>query len=179
MNADTGVDSRREMLVEDIDFFRLDAGRKLDPARQSDLGQFMTPAPTASLMASMFQARRERIELLDAGAGIGSLTAAFVGEMCARNARPKSIHATVYEIDPMLAGYLADTLRQCENACSNHGVEFRADLIRGNFIDDAVRILRHRMFEQVPCFDCAILNPPYKKISSDSNARRMLSEVGV
>ncbi len=93
-------------LVDSVDFFRLDANRKLEPERRSDLGQFMTPPATARLMASMFQADRDEISLLDAGAGVGSLTAAFVGEVCARNERPKRIAVTAYEIDPVLAEYL-------------------------------------------------------------------------
>src|SRR5579872_1781905 len=167
------------VLVESVDFFRLDANRKLDPERRSDLGQYMTPPPTALLMASMFVAEKEDIALLDAGAGVGSLTAAFVSEVCGREKRPKRIEATVYEIDPVLADYLRDTLEQCEETAKKAGVEFTAELIRRDFIDDGVRILRHKMFESAKTFDCAILNPPYKKISSESDTRLMLREIGV
>jgi adenine-specific DNA-methyltransferase len=111
-------------LVDSIDFFRLDANRKIQPERRSDLGQFMTPPATARLMASMFQANQEEISLLDAGAGVGSLTAAFVSEVCARSARPKSISVTVYEIDPILAEYLEGTLAQCRSTCAEVGVAF-------------------------------------------------------
>ncbi|MGD1101664.1 MAG: BsuBI/PstI family type II restriction endonuclease [Terriglobia bacterium] len=167
------------MLVESVDFFRLDANRKIDPERRSDLGQFMTPPATARLMASMFDAKQQSITLLDAGAGVGSLTAAFVGEICGRSNRPRKIHVTAYEIDPDLAGYLADTLRQCEKACEDAGIMFESDLIGRDFIDDGVRIVRQQMFTPARCFNCAILNPPYKKISSDSETRLMLREIGV
>ena len=167
------------VLVESVDFFRLDANRKLDPERRSDLGQYMTPPATALLMASMFVAGKEGISLLDAGAGVGSLTAAFVSEVCGRENRPKRIEATVYEIDLVLAGYLRDTLKQCEETAKEAGVEFTAELIRRDFIDDGVRMLRHNMFEPAKTFDCAILNPPYKKINSESDTRFMLREVGV
>lgn len=139
----------------------------------------MTPPATARLMASMFEARQENIALLDPGAGVGSLTAAFVSEMCGRPNKPKRIHATAYEVDPSLAEYLDDTLRQCGHACERAGIEFQSDLLRRDFIDDGVRILRHQMFESARRFDCVILNPPYKKINSDSETRRMLREIGV
>jgi hypothetical protein len=42
--------------LEGVEFFRLDANRKLDPERRSELGQFMTPSATSRLMASMFKA---------------------------------------------------------------------------------------------------------------------------
>jgi hypothetical protein len=73
------------VLVDSVDFFRLDANRKIDPERRSELGQFMTPPATAKLMASMFDEKHVEhtdIRLLDPGAGVGSLTAAFVAEMC-------------------------------------------------------------------------------------------------
>jgi len=130
-------------------------------------------------MASMFDAKQQSITLLDAGAGVGSLTAAFVGEICGRSNRPRKIHVTAYEIDPDLAGYLADTLRQCEKACEDAGIMFESDLIGRDFIDDGVRIVRQQMFTPARCFNCAILNPPYKKISSDSETRLMLREIGV
>jgi adenine-specific DNA-methyltransferase len=105
------------VLVESVEFFRLDANRKLDHERRCDLGQFMTPPATATLMASMFDATLDKLKLLDAGAGVGSLTAAFVSEMCSRKLRPKSIHVTAYEIDPRLCEYLSATLDQCREAC--------------------------------------------------------------
>lgn len=167
------------MLVEQVDFFRLDAGRKLDRQRRSDLGQFMTPPATAQLMASMFEAKQEHIGLLDAGAGVGSLTAAFLNEICGRTDKPKRIHVTAYEIDSSLAEYLTDTLRQCGKACELAGIEFQSDLIRRDFIADGVRTLRHQLFDPARRFDCAILNPPYKKINSDSETRLQLREIGV
>jgi adenine-specific DNA-methyltransferase len=167
------------VLVDSVDFFRLDANRKLNPENRSDLGQFMTPPATARLMASMFGKREGNVSILDAGAGVGSLTAALVGELCSRPQRPKAIHATTYEIDETLAGYLADTLAQCAATCEQAKVDFRAELIRRDFIDDGVHMLRQEMFAPARRFDCAILNPPYKKIDSSSHIRLMLREIGV
>ena len=91
-----------EALVDQADFLRLDASRRLDPKRQVEMGQFMTPAPIARVMASMFEAKQRKIRLLDAGAGVGSLSAAFVGEMCSRERHPDEITVVTYEIDPGL-----------------------------------------------------------------------------
>lgn len=166
-------------LVERVEFFRLDANRKLDPERRSEFGQFMTPPATARLMASMFKADFNCIRVLDAGAGVGSLTAAFVSEICGRPEKPAKIHSTTYDIDPLLIEYLKDTLRQCRTTSDQSGVQFESDLIERDFIDDGVRSLRQEMFGQVQHFNCAILNPPYKKIRTGSETRRMLSEIGV
>ncbi len=154
-------------LLESVDFSRLDASRKLDPEKRSKFGQFMTATATARLMASMFKADFEEITLLDAGAGVGSLTAGSVDEICSREQRPKGIHATAYEIDPALVDYLRDTLQQCERTCNDAGIHFQYDLINKDFIDEGIRSLRQEMFI-APRYNCAILNPPYKKINSES-----------
>jgi adenine-specific DNA-methyltransferase len=166
-------------LVDSVDFFRLDANRKLEPERRSDLGQFMTPPATARLMASMFRANHEEISLLDAGAGVGSLTAAFVSEVCTRSARPKSMSVTAYEIDSVLAEYLKSTLDQCHSTCEKVGIAFEREVIRRDFIDAGTFLLRQEMFTPARRFNAAILNPPYKKINSDSDVRRALRELGV
>ncbi len=167
------------MLLESIDFFRIDANRLLDPERRSELGQFLTPPPTARLMASMFEAKIENAVLLDAGAGVGSLTAAFVNEMCQRSHKPKTIHAKVYEIDAALVKYLNSTLYQCHKACEKENIAFDSEVIVHDFIDHSTHLLRHEMFAPVQRFNCAILNPPYKKIHSDSQTRSALREIGI
>lgn len=167
------------MLVDSVDFFRLDANRKLDPDRRSDLGQFMTPPPTARLMASMFEAKQEELSLLDAGAGVGSLTAAFVSEICGRETKPKSLRVVAYEIDPHLREYLHSTLTQCGEACREAGLSFHFNVVGDDFIDEGANILRNEMFNAVPQFTSAIMNPPYRKINSDSPERLALRAIGV
>ena len=65
-------------LLEKVDFLRLDANRGLEGNRKADLGQFMTPAPVAKLMASLLEGSHAEVRLIDAGAGVGSLSAAAV-----------------------------------------------------------------------------------------------------
>jgi len=57
---------------------------------------------------------------------------------------------------------------------SNHNFQTHRD-----FIEDGTRKLRQEMFAPVERFNCAILNPPYKKINSDSETRLTLREVGI
>src|SRR5436309_999056 len=89
---------RTTELLDRVEFLRLDAARQLDRERQSELGQFLTPALTARLMASMFEGN-SAVQLLDAGAGIGSLTAAFVEQAGLWREAPKAVSVTAYEID--------------------------------------------------------------------------------
>jgi len=54
--------------------------------RRHELGQFLTPPPVADFMASLFEARWQELNLLDAGAGDGALSAALVRRLCALHA---------------------------------------------------------------------------------------------
>ena len=167
-------------LVERAEFLRVDATRKLDPSRRTALGQFLTPAPVARLMASMFEQRHKHVELLDAGAGVGMLTAAFVEEMVQWRDRPASVSVTAYEIDPLLTGYLAETFELCQHACEIAGILFQGEIISGDFIESAVNQLNATLFTpEETRFNYAILNPPYRKINSDSRTRRLLRTVSI
>jgi predicted RNA methylase len=77
-----------------LDRLRLVANRQMDPQRKADLGQFMTPESVAKFMASLFSQRTGAIRLLDAGAGVGALTAAFLDRWGA-----DVVCAVAYEID--------------------------------------------------------------------------------
>jgi adenine-specific DNA-methyltransferase len=167
-------------LVERVDLFRVTASRELDPARRAEMGQFLTPPSVARFMAALFNDSMDAVRLLDAGAGVGTLTAAFVEDACYRTIRPSRIEATAYELDPLLAQYLGYSLGGCGELCAQRGIEFVSDLRQADFIADGVELLRNDLFASpVRFFNRAILNPPYRKIRSDSPHRALLREIGV
>jgi adenine-specific DNA-methyltransferase len=166
--------------LDRADFFRLDAGRRLDVSRRAEMGQYMTPAAAARFMASLFETPRATVRLLDAGAGVGSLTAAFVEAVTARRDRPRELSVTAYEVDPLLADYLQATLDLCAAECERSGVRFSGRVVREDFIESGVWMLEGRLLAPArQGFDCAILNPPYRKINSDSRERRLLRRMGL
>ena len=63
-------------MLSAVEQTRLQISEALNP-RKSQLGQFFTPERTAGFMAGLFPDGREFV-VLDAGAGIGSLSAAFL-----------------------------------------------------------------------------------------------------
>lgn len=134
--------------------------------RKAALGQFMTPAHVARFMASLFSREGGAVRLLDAGAGIGSLATAFVDRWGA-----DGVHLTAYEIDEMLIS------RLCQRLADYRDTGFETTVIDRDFITDAVDRIRFRERESV--FTHAILNPPYRKISSDSTQRASLRKVGL
>ncbi|MFO1434727.1 MAG: Eco57I restriction-modification methylase domain-containing protein [Candidatus Competibacteraceae bacterium] len=170
-------------LLQKVDSYRLEASRKLDPERRSALGQFMTPEPVARFMASLFgDWNGNEIRLLDAGAGVGSLTAAFIAEICQRSTHPERIVSTVYELEPTLIGYLEKTLDACRKTCQSVGIHFSSKLLQEDFIHAGSECLVHDLFSKTgeeSLYTHAILNPPYKKIHSLSNHRLQLRAIGV
>lgn len=169
-------------LLERVDFFRLDACRKLEEYRKAEMGQFLTPSPVAHLMASMMKYSNSEVYILDPGAGVGSLFSACVAELCRRHPRPKLISVTAYEIDEKLSEYLPDTMQLCQKECQRLGIKFIGEVRKTDFIKASVEILNGDLFSQnyqLPEFNCIIMNPPYKKIHSESPARILLRKIGI
>src|SRR6266446_1486707 len=103
--------------------------------RKQGLGQFLTPEPIASFMASLFKAHPGEVRLLDAGAGAGALSAALVKRLCGAKRRPKRIALTMHEIDREIHPALERTLQSCRGECCRSGIEFSATLHGEDFIE--------------------------------------------
>jgi adenine-specific DNA-methyltransferase len=132
-------------------------------------------------MASFFDDFGPGVRVLEAGAGVGTLLAAVVAEACGRPTLPRSIDTVAFEIDPILACYLRDTLSGCEATCRRARVRFHSDLTEGDFIEAGVELLGEGHFgpRHTTRFTHAILNPPYKKLNSDSKTRLLLRSAGI
>lgn len=172
---------RTERLIGQVEAIRLAANATLDENRRSQLGQFMTPPPVAQLMATMFEDLSGEIHLLDAGAGVGSLTAAFIESASTRKILSRSITANTYELEPLLLPSLEKTTTLCRETCKQSGISFTSRIHHLDFIEEATSILRGDLFSEriQPRFNRAILNPPYHKINSGSKARKLLRSVGI
>ena len=139
----------------------------LTQKRKAELGQFMTPASVARFMASLFPPSPLKIcRLLDAGAGRGALSCAFLNRWVTGGFGFASLEATAYEVDDYLRSHLAKHL-------AGYGCA-KLSIIAGDYIElAAAQGLRNRGYTHV------ILNPPYKKISSQSTHRLALRRVGI
>ena len=142
-----------------IDELRREANAKLDPKKKGALGQFMTPFNIAEFMASLFTKKTNSI-LLDAGAGIGSLTIAASKVL-------ELSQVEAWEVDPVMQSYLQSNLE---------GLAVPYQIHKEDFIHDSVDRIQ---FETGKKFTHAILNPPYKKINSSSDHRQALRKVGI
>jgi len=115
----------------------------------------------------LFSPTNGPIRLLDAGAGVGSLTAAFID---AHQGVPIRVEA--WEVDPTLREYLNATLSQCAPMTAVVDTVVHSD----DFIETAVWNLSMGTGQR---FSRAILNPPYRKIGSQSRHRLLLRQAGI
>ena len=179
--VDEVAESRTDSLLSAVEAARRDASLRLEPRRRALLGQFLTPAPVATFMAGMFECRKAVVHVLDPGAGSGALSAAFAAAMCRRRPCPDAIVLTAYEIDPLLVGYLRKTLDLCRAASKEAGIRFEGRIVTNDFLDVGASTLAGDLFGggEHERFDCAILNPPYRKIRTESRERKLLRSIGL
>lgn len=139
------------------------------PTGKAALGQYMTPPRIASFMASFFPASFTSFHLLDAGAGDGSLTRAFLESQYKRNGTFPQGEVSLFECD----GAMIQRLKQYAKTLENLPITMH--VYHNDFITYASKLVLHneRPFTHV------ILNPPYKKISSHSPYRALLRDAGI
>lgn len=170
-----------DSLLEQAEELRLEASLKLAPQSRSALGQYFTSAAVARLMAQMVEPRPdERIRLLDAGAGTGILTAAFVAAACRWRQKPHEVSVKAFEIDANLLPYLERTFSACRNLCRKFEIKFSFEIENKNFIFESASQLSASLFSHNrQSFDLILLNPPYGKINTSSDVSRALRAVGI
>jgi adenine-specific DNA-methyltransferase len=137
---------------------------------QRSLGQFMTPAPIARLMAERLVAGRDwagrAVRLLDPAAGSGVLAAALVEAALSSGTRPARIELLLCELDESMLPLLRNCARELGLSCARHGVEFDCQVQGGDFLASALAQSGQA------CVDAVIANPPYFKLAGrDPRAR--------
>ena len=168
-------------LTADVERLRAEAASR--PRKEkAKLGQFLTPLGVANLVASLFQplTPSAHIRLLDPGAGVGSLTVAFVNWLVQQECRPTSVEIVAVELDDTLIPLLTEALKSCEALATNVGIPLRTHTAHADFLklcnDEADLFMARGILKG---FTHAILNPPYRKIGSDSLERELLSRRGI
>jgi adenine-specific DNA-methyltransferase len=139
-------------------------------AHKSAMGQFMTPATIAQFMASLFAFRKGDARLLDPGAGLGALTTAVLDRWRVGAINDGGLSVTAYELDGRLHGHLSETFDLY--VVDDLTVEIRQD----DYLASAASAIEQNTKSS---FTHAIINPPYKKISANSDARSQAQRAGL
>ncbi len=149
-------------------------------SERSKIGQFLTPAPIAHFMASLFQRDVKDVRILDAGAGAGVLSAAAVEILISQRKRPRSVKVITYESDEMILPYLEDTLSCCEAACIKAGIAFYSETRTKDFVEAGTALTEEGLFVgEAERFTHVIMNPPYRKINGKTETRKLLDGGGM
>jgi adenine-specific DNA-methyltransferase len=166
-------------LTDSTDIARIHLVSKLNVKQRSELGQFLTPAIVARFMAGQFNNLAGQIRLLDPGAGVGSLTTAFVERLLSSPNLVESCFITAYEIESSFQPSLEQRLTECCIALEKKGIKANYCLRKKSFIEAAVEVNLPLFPNSDTSFTHVILNPPYKKIHSQSVEKKILSGLGV
>ncbi len=163
-----------------LDHIRKSFNGATSRADRSEIGQFLTPVAIARFMSSMFEAGPQRVRILDPGAGAGVLFATCVEILISKAERPESIEVVAYETDNTILPYLEDTLKNCQSLCVSNGIEFCGTIKAEDFVSAALAEVGGSLFlaPGTP-FTHVILNPPYKKINSQTALSRKLYLSGI
>jgi len=143
-----------------IDEIRRKANQQLDNKSKSELGQFMTASVIAEFMAKQLTPK-PKAKILDCGAGVGSLSIA------AANFLKDVDFIEAWELDKLLYKYL------CENYKSSN---YKFYCHNEDFINKAVLSILEKNNNK---FTHAVINPPYKKINSNSKERLAIRQLGI
>lgn len=163
------------MLTSQVEVQRLQLSRSIEAEKKAHFGQFFTPERTARFMADLFLDSAGACRLLDAGAGIGCLSAAFLERWKKGGLHFERVDVEAFELDQSLLDSLSKTL--CGYSGSG-AVSIKT--FGGDFILTAAEALAGGLFARpIRPFTHVILNPPYKKLSSDSVHRLALRRVGI
>ena len=164
-----------------LDYVRIEVSQRLDPLERSERGQFFTPQKIAGFMASLYRSHSGTLSILDAGAGIGSLSLALVSQILEWDDKPTTINLTAYEVDCYLIPRLTETLECCRMICMRHHISLVYQVFNEDFLLAATDILGNSFFlsDRIKSFDLVILNPPYKKINSASSIKTLLSKFDI
>jgi adenine-specific DNA-methyltransferase len=174
------MQNRAEQFYFDIDQISREGRKALTPDKQGQMGQYFTPITIARYMASLFELNRPEVRILDAGAGTGVLGAALVGNLAHRDSPPQTITVKSYEADPSLIPFLNRTHECCQRYCLEREIRYRGVVHASDFIQVSADQIQCVLFPNgKEPFHGAILNPPYKKIRSNSETRRILSSLGI
>ena len=165
--TDGGID-----LLESSERYRqqLEAGSSAEEWKRK--GRYFTPNPVCRFMASLFSKPGKDFRLLDPGAGVGSLTAAF----CTRWSQltsPRRLEVHLFENDPAAVSLLEKNMEECGRSMRAAGHQFRWVVHATDFIAAVGEEFNRpralfREVNDLGHFDGVIMNPPYFKIGKDS-----------
>ena len=166
-----------ETVWDDLEDIRRAAAAEIHPEHRKDLGQVLTPVPVARLLAEMFSDWRGNVELVDAGAGAGTLGAVAALGSLSSVERPASMRVLAWEVDSELAVRSKEALALVSERFDEAGIPFEFQVLNEDFLHRAAQSSAGLSSHGATATH-AILNPPYAKLPSSSTERALAERLG-
>jgi adenine-specific DNA-methyltransferase len=140
---------------------------------REEFAQYLTPIEIASFMAKLtvkYCMIKDTVNILDPGAGSGILSCSLISELKNENTKI-NINVDACEIDNSILNELETSYRIIKKY---NNISY--NIINKNFISD---IGSDVLWGLNKYYDMVIMNPPYKKISTNSEYRNVLHDIGI
>lgn len=139
---------------------------------KESFGQYFTPYSIARFMASLFPVTEKEIRLLDPGAGIGTLACSFMERVEKEGWNIPDIHICAYDIDRNVYATLD------KNISTSSSIFHKSDykIFSEDFLEKTSFEYTWNINER---YTHVIMNPPYKKILTNSRERQSSRAFGL
>lgn len=159
-------------LAETLEKERISHAVETSVNHKEFFGQYFTPYPIAKFMSSLFPATDKKIKLLDPGAGIGILSCSFMERIVNEKWNIPEIHISAYDIDKDVYTTLSKNIASSSSAFKKSDYEiFSEDFLEKTSFEYTWKI--NETYTHV------IMNPPYKKIQTNSKERQSARAFGL
>lgn len=162
--------------VNDIYIDTLNFINNVPKALRKEIGQFFTSPTVARYMGSLMTYSNEHIDILDAGAGSGILTASLCEEIL-KNKQIKSVDVDLYENNDAILPILISNMNTLKEVLKVEGISFSYRIMNENFICSNSHYWKENNGTISGLYDVIISNPPYKKIGKNDLEAVSMPEV--
>ena len=160
------------LALQDLTVARKRRISKVTSAHKEKFAQYLTPIEIARFMAQLsikYQEKINSVTILDPGAGSGILSCCLINELLTKNSI-SNLSLDAWELDTSIIPELTNTCRNITDKRFHYAIhhkDFITENSQGTLWDAAKR------------YNLVIMNPPYKKIHSDSIYHSVLRDLGI
>ena len=180
IGCDSTMPKNKRTLTQFADLLASQYSAEISLAERKTKGQVFTPMEISMYMANMVNIEKNKLHILDPGAGTGILTAALCDNIMSLT-NPKEVYIDVYEIDRGLLPILEEVMKKCQKDFNKKGHILEYNIFNQDFImENSVHFNQSNIYSynnKKQLYDIIISNPPYYKLNKDSPQSILMSKL--